>query len=53
MTAAIKTTANAIAYGAEAVAAFFMISKFAAPVFVVGVMAFFGFGLPAIVSLFV
>lgn len=53
MTVAIKTTAKAIAFAAEAVVDFFMISKFAAPVFVVGVMAFFGFGLPAIVSLFV
>jgi hypothetical protein len=52
MTAAIATTAKAIAFGAEAVVDFFMISKFAAPVFVVGVMAFFGFGLPAIFSLF-
>lgn len=41
MTAAIKTTAKAIAFGAEAVVDFFMISKFAAPVFVVGVMAVF------------
>lgn len=52
MTAAIATTAKAIAFAAEAVVDFFKISNFAAPVFVVGVMAFFGFGLPAFFSLF-
>jgi hypothetical protein len=52
MTAAIATTAKAISFGAEAVVDFFVISKFAPAVFVVGVMAFFGFGLPALVSLF-
>jgi hypothetical protein len=53
MTAAIATTAKAITFVAEEIADFFVISKFAPAVFVVGVMAFFGFGLPAIVSLFV
>lgn len=52
MTKAIASTGTAIAYAAEAVADFFVISKFAPAVFVAGVMAFFGFALPAIVSLF-
>lgn len=40
---------KAIANTAEAIADFFIISKFAPAVFVIGTMAFFGFALPAIV----
>lgn len=41
MTAAIATTAKAIAYGAEAIVDFFMISKFGAAAGVVVTMAIF------------
>jgi hypothetical protein len=43
---------KAISAATEAVIDFFIISKFAPAVFVVGVMALFGFGGPALVSLF-
>jgi hypothetical protein len=52
MIAAFTNIIKAIVFVGEGIVDFFMISKFAAPVFVVGVMAFFGFGLPAIVSIF-
>jgi hypothetical protein len=52
MAKAIASTGTAIAYAAEAVVDFFMISKFGAAVGVVATMAFLGFGLPAFFSLF-
>jgi hypothetical protein len=41
-----------ISTASEAIGDFFVVSKFGPAVFVVGVMALFGFGGPAIVSLF-
>ena len=43
---------KAISAAAEEVQDFFMVSKFGPALFVVGVVALFGFGGPALVSLF-
>ena len=41
-----------IKYIGEEIAGFFIVSKFGPAVFVIGVVALFGFGGPALVSLF-